>query len=136
MRTPTWGRIEEFCRADGWTEIRSTSHVFYRKVLADGTILETHRSFASDKTMSPGRFMAILRDQLQVNQEVFWEVLSTGRPAPRPAPAPAPEPPAHPLWVVDVLERDFGLSEQEIAALSPDDAQRMVWQHWSKPRQQ
>ena len=66
MRTPTWGEIERFCRVDGWRETRRTDHVFFERTLADGTVLQTHRSFASDKTMSPGRFKAILRNQLHL----------------------------------------------------------------------
>ena len=56
MRTPTWGEIERFCRIDGWRETRRTDHVFFERTLVDGTVLQTHRSFASDKAISPGRF--------------------------------------------------------------------------------
>ena len=82
MKTPTWREIEEFCRKDGWELTRSTDHVFFRKILSDGSVLETHRSFADDKSMSPGRFIAILRVQLKVSPDDFWETLRTGRPAP------------------------------------------------------
>jgi len=51
MRTPTWSQVEAFCRKDGWEEIRETDHVFYRRVLENGTVLETHRSFSTKKTM-------------------------------------------------------------------------------------
>lgn len=77
MRTPTWAQIELFCRIDGWTEVRRTRHVFYEKVLADGRLLRTHRSLAARKTMSPGRFKAILRHQLFVSEEQFWQALDT-----------------------------------------------------------
>jgi hypothetical protein len=83
VRTPTWAEIERFCRIDGWTEARRSSHVFYEKVLADGRVLRTHRSFASRKAMSAGRFKAILRYQLAVTEEQFWEVLETRTPAER-----------------------------------------------------
>lgn len=83
MRTPTWGEVERFCRIDGWREVRRSGHVFYEKVLADGTMLRTHRSFASRKTMSPGRFRAILRHQLRVTEREFWSALETNEPAER-----------------------------------------------------
>jgi hypothetical protein len=83
VRTPTWGEVERFCTIDGWTEVRRTGHVFYEKVLPSGTLLRTHRSFASRKTMSPGRFKAILRFQLLVTEEQFWRALETGRPVDR-----------------------------------------------------
>jgi hypothetical protein len=83
VRTPTWAQIERFCRLDGWTEARRSGHVFFEKVLADGTVLQTHRSHASRKTMSTGRFRAILRYQLRVSEEQFWAVLTTRTPVDR-----------------------------------------------------
>jgi hypothetical protein len=83
VRTPTWGQIEQFCRIDGWREVRRTGHVHYEKLLADGTVLRTHRSFSSRKSMSPGRFKAVLRHQLCVTEEQFWSVLETGNPIQR-----------------------------------------------------
>jgi hypothetical protein len=83
VRTPTWAQIERFCRIDGWREIRRSDQVFYEKVLPDGVVLRTHRSFASRKTMSPGRFKAILRYQLRITEEQFWEALNTRRPVDR-----------------------------------------------------
>jgi predicted RNA binding protein YcfA (HicA-like mRNA interferase family) len=85
VKTPTWNEVEEFCRKDGWELVRSTGHSFYRKVLPDGTVLETHTSFSGDKTMSPGRFAAILRTQLKVSPEAFWETLRSGQPVRRPS---------------------------------------------------
>lgn len=86
MRTPTWAQIERFCRIDGWHEVRRNDHVFYEKVLAEGVVLRTHRSFSSRKTMSPGRFKAILRYQLRVTEEQFWLALDTRRAVDRSAP--------------------------------------------------
>jgi len=83
VRTPTWAQIERFCRIDGWREVRRSGHVFYEKVLADGTVLRTHRSLSSRKTMSPGRFKAILRYQLVVTEAEFRQTLATRRPADR-----------------------------------------------------
>jgi hypothetical protein len=134
VRTPTWREIEEFCRRDGWEIIRSTDHVFFRKVLADGTVLETHRSFASDKTMSPGRFLAILRHQIQVSPEEFWETLRVGRPVQRPGTPPVEEIPAIPAWIVRVLLDDFALSEEQVTGLSQIEAQRLVEEFWSRTR--
>ena len=83
MRTPTWGQVERFCRIDGRSELRRSGHVFFEKVLADGTLLQTHRSHASRKTMSPGRFRAILRYQLRVSEDELWGALSTRKPVDR-----------------------------------------------------
>jgi hypothetical protein len=83
VRTPTWGQVERFCRIDGWREVRRSGHVHFEKLLSDGTLLRTHRSFASRKTMSPGCFKAILRLQLRVTEEEFWAVLDTKKPVER-----------------------------------------------------
>ena len=131
MRTPTWEEVEEFCRKDGWEQVRSTDHTFFHKTLADGTALETHSSFSGQKTMSPGRFQSILRNQLRVSQEDFWATLRTGKPAPRPGAPISPEPPAHPDWVVRVLQDDLGMPDEAIAHLAPDEARRLVEEYWS-----
>ena len=83
MRTPTWSQVERFCRIDGWREVRRTGHVHFEKALSDGTLLRTHRSCSSRKTMSPGRFRAILRYQLRVCEEEFWRALETRKPVDR-----------------------------------------------------
>ncbi len=132
MKTASWAEIEEFCKRDGWEQIRSTDHEFYRKVLSDGTVLETHVSFSSNKTMSPGRFMSILRAQLKVSQEDFWDTLRTGRPAPRPS-EPLPEPQRHEGWVIQVLTMQFGLGPSEIEQLSPEQAKQFIYNHWTQP---
>ena len=83
MRTPTWAQVESFCQIDGWHEVRRSGHVHFEKVLPSGTLLRTHRSFASRKTMSPGRFKAILRHQLLVTEEQFGRALETREPVDR-----------------------------------------------------
>ena len=132
MRTPAWGEIERFCRIDGWQESRRTDHVFFEKTLADGTVLRTHRSFAGGKTMSPGRFKAILRNQLRVSEEDFWRALETGEPAARPT-KPVEAEPGLPAYLVRVLKIELRLSETEIAELAPAEAERLVYEHWSQP---
>lgn len=133
MKTPTWGEIERFCRIDGWREARSTDHVFFEKVLPDGTVLRTHRSFASKKTMSPGRFNAILRNQLQVSADDFWSALETGEPVDRPSAPPEPGP-TLPAYLARVLEGELHLPQEEIARLTEEEARRLVEEHWSRER--
>jgi hypothetical protein len=83
VRTPTWAQVERFCLIDGWLEVRRTGHVHFEKVLSDGRVLRTHRSLSSRKTMSPGRFKALLRYQLAVSEEQFWRALETREPVER-----------------------------------------------------
>ena len=129
-RAPTWRELERFCEADGWTEIRTTGHRFFRKTLATGEVLETHSSLAGGGTMSQGRFAAILRVQLRVTREQFWQTLRTGQPVERPAPV-EPEQPTLPLYVVHGLKQ-AGLSEAEIGRLAPEEALRLFHERWSR----
>lgn len=130
MRTPTYGEIEAFCRSDGWHEVRSTKHIFFEKRLQDGRVLQTHRSSSTDKTMSPGRFKAILATQLEVSADDFWETLRTGDPAPRPS-APPPPPDTVPLYAVRVLMEHDHLSLDEIAGMGRAAAERRVQEIWA-----
>ena len=134
MKTPTWGEVEQFCRIDGWHESRRTDHLFFEKTLADGTVLRTHRSFASGKTMSAGRFKAILRDQLQVSAKDFWRALDIGEAVARPSEPPSAEPGLQ-AYLLRVLKEELHLSEAEIARLTPPEAERLVHEHWSQPKQ-
>ena len=85
MKTPSWDDIREFLELDRWTLDRATGHDHYEKVLPDGEILRTDASRTGDKSISPGRFKAILSDQLRVSEAEFWQVLRTDQPAARPS---------------------------------------------------
>jgi hypothetical protein len=134
LKTPTWGEAEEFCRSSLQPSFRQSGHRFFQKILADGSVLETHTSFSSTKTMSPGRFRGILRDQLRVTEDQFWQVLQTGQPAQRPAPAPVAQQTEHPAWVVRVLKQELHMTEEEIARLGRDEAAQLVQAYWSRER--
>lgn len=134
MKTPTWGELEKFLKIDGWEEERATDHVRYRKVLPDGTVLRTRRSFARNKTMSPGRFLSILRNQLKVSAGDFWKALRTGKPVPRPSRSPVAARKTLPPYLLRVLQHELKLSLEEIERLSENDAKRLVHKHWSRPK--
>lgn len=133
MRTPTWDVLREFLKHDGWTEDRTTGHDFFEKTLPDGEILRTHASRSGAKTMSPGRFKAILADQLTLSEAEFWEVLRTRTPATRPSPAPEPAPRSLPAWLADTLEREAGLEGERIAELDEETALHLLLEARSRP---
>ena len=126
MKTPTWDEFREFLRHDGWDEDRATGHDFFEKTLPDGEILRTRASRSGSKTMSPGRFKAILSDQLRLSEAEFWDVLRTKAPPPRPSPAPEPAPKLFPLWLALALEREVGLTREQIAQLDGDAGRRLL----------
>ncbi len=135
---PTWDDIETFVNADGWREVprgerggSSSDHIFYDKALPDGRLLQTHISHSRKKTVSAGRFGAILRDQLEVSKDEFWECVRTGKPVDRPVPLDEIPTHQHPAWDVNVLVNDLHLTADQVMALSPEEAQERVYQHWA-----
>lgn len=134
MRTPTWDEFRQFLRDDDWEEDRATGHNFFEKTLPDGEVLRTHASRSGSKTMSPGRFKAILSDQLRLSEAEFWEVLRTKTPAMRPSPAPEPAPRSLPLWLAHALEREAGLAREQIAELDEQEAHRRLDEARSRPK--
>jgi hypothetical protein len=136
---PTWGDLEDFLGADGWRQVKKgerggsrSRHVFYEKTLADGRVLQTHISHSRQKTLSPGRFSSVLRHQLEVSRQQFWEGIRTQRPVDRPV-EPEEGPVEHEAWVVAVLVGELHMSAEQIAALSREEGQKLVQEHWSRP---
>lgn len=78
------------------SERATASSSWARSSACVSCVLRAHRSFSSKKTMSPGRFEALLRYQLDVSEEQFWRALETRKPVDRrarrrPAPGRVPE---------------------------------------------
>jgi hypothetical protein len=136
---PTWGDVEDFLDADGWRQVEKgerggsrSRHLFYEKTLAEGRVLQTHISHSRQKTLSPGRFSGVLRHQLEVSREQFWECIRAHRPVDRPTELEE-GPVEHEAWVVAVLVGELHMTAEQIAALSEEEAQGLVQEHWSRP---
>lgn len=128
---PTWADIDAFRKADGWTEVGTTDHVQWEKVLPSGEVLKTHRSFASNKVIKPNRFGVILRDQLSVSRQEFWEAVNSGTPVDRPV-VLDDAPPEYPAWVIWGLKK-YGYSEKDVRKMTPEDAEALLWGKRSEP---
>ena len=135
MKTPSWDEILEFLKLDRWSENRATGHDFFERTLPNGDILHTHASRSGGKAISPGRFKAILSDQLRLNEAEFWEVLRIREPATRPSLAPEPPPASIPMWIAEALEREAGLSRERIADLDESHARALIDEVRSRPRE-
>lgn len=136
-KSPTFGDIKDFLEADGWRPVRVGGrrhrHVRYEKLLADGRLLQTQISHSRDRSISPGRFAAILREQLEVSREQFWQAIRASEAVDRPVELDEPESTTeHPAWVIRVLVEEIHLSAEEIARLSPQAAMDRVHAHWSR----
>lgn len=104
----------------------------YEKVLGTGEILRSHRSLSGKKSMSPGRFKAILSLQLQVSEAEFWEALRTKSPVPRPSPAPEPVVMGLSYWLVAALEA-AGVTPSELSGLDETAARHRLDEIRSQP---
>jgi hypothetical protein len=136
--SPTWSDVESFLKADGWIRVTASArggrrqrHIFFEKELQDGRVLQTHISHDRAGTMSAGRFSLILREQLEVSREAFWQAVRTGEPVERPVDADDGGVVEHESWVMAVLVGKLHLSADEIEKLSREEAIRMVQDHWS-----
>lgn len=145
MRHPTWNDIRRFCEVDNWSQVnkerraRRGDHDRFRKVLPDGRILRTRASHGNAEIGDPGLVNEIIRRQLQVNHDEFWDAVDNGnapvRSQPR-QPDPAGEPPAHDLedWLAVHLTVVMGVPTEEVASLTPDEAMERYLQ-WCQEQQ-
>jgi hypothetical protein len=137
VNIPSFGEIERFCRIDGWQQDKSVggsrqTHIRYEKQIPGEQPLRTQISHARANTPTPGRWKGILRNQLKVTEEQFWDTLSTGAPADRTPPPPPPAPIPVADWVRNGL-RHQGLRDDEINLLSPEEAEQELYRRWSGP---
>jgi len=134
VSAPTWGDLVAFCKADQWDQSRNTKHAVYKKVLADGTALQTESSRGKNsENIGAGLFHFILRVEIQVSEDEFWTAIRTGEPASRPAhPAPRPMPPKPSAGLVFQLRQHLRLTDEEISELSKNEAVEMLNEYFSR----
>lgn len=140
--SPSWADLEQFLGIDEWRRIpagerggRRQSHIFFEKLLPNGRLLQTHISHDRSKAISPGRFGAILRDQLEVSRAAFWEAVESGEPVARPIDADEETLVEHDAWVIVVLTGELHMTAEEIEGLSEQEAIQLVHQHWARRRE-
>ena len=127
MKTASWADLRAFFRADEWTADRNTGDQQFEKTLPGGRVLRSKRSMGKDDdALSKDLFKWILRVQLEVNEENFWNAIHTGKPVQRPS-SQLPEPTLTlPEWLIGALRREVGLSEEDIAKLSREEAEAQL----------
>ncbi len=136
---PTWGEMEKFLQADGWTRLPPPSrggsgqrHIFFEKLLDSGELLQTHISHSRRGRPSPGRFGVILREQIKVSRAQFWEALSSGEAVRRPAPVETERQVEHEAWVLAVLAGELHMTAEQIETLDAVQARQLVLDHWAR----
>ena len=129
----TFEDLKTFVEHEGWTEepnlargrARSGDHWRYRKDLPNGMSLRTKVSHSLHDEIGIDLFKHILRDQLRVTEDRFWDVVR-GR-ATEVNQAPPPQAATIPGWLVQRLIFSAGLRDEEVRAMTADQA-REAWE--------
>jgi hypothetical protein len=124
----TFRDLRTYVSKDGWTEEpnlargrrRTGDHRRYFRDLPDGTRLRTKVPHDERAEIGPDLFHRILRDQLRVAEDQFWAVVR-GRVAAKAEPTTEVEP--IPGWLVTRLILTVGLSEDDVARMTTEEAQ-------------
>jgi hypothetical protein len=135
---PTRADHDKFCRTEGWKKVRDatgrigTHHITYELALPDGRILRTRISRPPDRTTyGPSMWSHILRDQLDVDEATFWAAVRDGRKPARTA-STAPSAEALPTEVAFLLVNRVGLSREEVAAMTKEEAIQRLNRYWAE----
>ncbi|MDN5797675.1 MAG: cytotoxic translational repressor of toxin-antitoxin stability system [Intrasporangium sp.] len=118
---------ETFCTTEGWVERerangkRGSHHINYELPLPDGRILYTRISHPIDRTdYGPSIFGHILRDQLQVTAEEFWECVNNQVLPKRGRTQHFAD--AIPLGVIRILTQEARIPETEVRTMTRTEA--------------
>lgn len=136
---PTRQDHEKFCRTERWQEVRNarggtgTHHMIFELGLPDGRVLRTRISHpVGRQTYGPGMWGHILRDQLDVDESTFWACAREGVLPDRGAPTPPSS--ALPADLVALLITRVGLKDQDVAAMTKDEAVARLQRYWTEGR--
>jgi len=126
-----------FYELEGWSEVRSGSgsrshHQTFELPLSDGRILRTRISYPpGSQTYGASIWAHILREQLSVTPDEFWACVAQGILPVRSASEPKTE--SIPANLVHLLIHSVGLSEDEVRAMSREEAVARATDFWSTP---
>jgi hypothetical protein len=132
-RRPTWSQVRRFCAGQGFRP-STTDHHFYDKVLTDGSTAGTKISFgvAESEPVPASLWPRVWKRQLRLRAEAeFWSGLEGGAvdyDIPR---SPEPSQPL-PEYLARHLRDNLHWSEEQITAASPEEAQRLLNDWYSR----
>jgi len=136
-RTATRLDHEAFCVHEGWQKRRDargrtgTHHVGYELALPDGRVLRTRISQPVDRSdYGPSLFAHILRDQLEVTEQVFWACAEESTLPDRGGQTPSAA--ALPAEMVYLLIHRVGVPEREVATLDLESAVARLNRYWTE----
>lgn len=133
---PNRERHERFCAVEEWERVRDARgrtgmhHVTYELSLHDGRILRTRISHPVDRTVYGAALWShILRDQLVVTENEFWDCVVDEKLPDRGAPSTPKE--SLPADLVYLLIHRIGLSEAAVSELTKEDAVARLQRYWT-----
>ncbi|WP_231644746.1 cytotoxic translational repressor of toxin-antitoxin stability system [Sciscionella sediminilitoris] len=101
----------------------------YEFALPDGSVLRTRISHPVDRTdYGPRLWRHILRDQLRVDEDCFWDCVRDGVLPDRGQPQRQRD--SLPADLVHLLVHRAGVGEAEVAVMSRDEAIDRARQYW------
>ncbi len=127
MKPPRYQDVRAFCRIDGWTRAadqpgrRVSKHETWTRPMPGGPPLRTAISKGRGQ-YGPQMFARMLKHQLRVTEEQFWQAVRSGVPPERPPVKPA-RPTGHPLPLAlaqQLLAR--GYTEAQLRGLTAKEA--------------
>jgi hypothetical protein len=130
--TPTRKDHQRFVEVEGWRLLREVDHhVTYELDLPAGGALRTRISHPVDRSdYGPSLWAHILRQQLVVTEDAFWDCVQNGVMPARGG--PATEPASLPAELAWLLHNKVGLSETEVAALTKEQAIERLSRFWTE----
>jgi hypothetical protein len=133
---PTRSAHQDFCLVEGWERVKNarggkgSDHVKFEFALPDGKILRTKVSHPVNRdTYGASIWSEILRCQLDVAEADFWACVHDKVKPPRGIPQPRRE--ALPAGLVSELITRVGLAEQEVAAMTRQEAIDRMNRYWT-----
>lgn len=136
LKTATRDEHDDFCVAERWQLVRGATgkpvahHRTYKLAIPDGRILRTRVSRPIDSTQyARSMWTHILREQLSVTQEEFWDCVNDGVLPDRSI--ATEERPGLPYYLAVEVKRTLNLGDDEVAELSEADAKRLIREHWA-----
>lgn len=128
----------QFCRIEQWREVRNATggkvgaHITFVLPLDDGRILRTRISHPPTKSKTYGKsiWAHILRDQLDVTEEQFWDCVKSKILPPRSVPPPPRQ--GIPADLYRLLTVQAGLPESDVRAMTKAEAVAAATAYWQR----
>ncbi len=135
MRLPTYKELKRFVEVEGWEDKDKVSqkkkgdHYRYVFVTPAGEILYTRISHGSEQVHSQDLFKHILRDQLCIDENQFWDAVDKGIKPKRPTSTATPLNQGIEAKLARNLLAKVGLSQNELADITQTEAVT-IWTKW------